>query len=248
MNHPVMPQVKAFEAKSRLVDASSYSPRESKMRRRKRRCRELKAKVALEGIRSELTLNEIAIKHDVLPAQVSQWKRRLIERAAEAFNGPPARNARRDQYYQKVEMAQQATIVEESWMMDILQGRLSAEVVANQLACALPSTDTQRLHLCVRNATARYRTRALAMLALKKGIRKATIWHFLRVGRHYVDYVARHYQTLGIPWFGSHRHPGLRKHELERYQEAVFAILHSPPSAHGINRTAVWNDLWVIWG
>jgi len=71
--------------------------------------------------------------------------------------------------------------------MDLLQGRLSAEEVVNELAAALPLTDTARLHLCVRNAAAHYRTRALAMLALKKGIRKATIWHFLRVGSHYIE-------------------------------------------------------------
>ncbi len=75
------------------------------------------------------------------------------------------------------------------------------------------------------------------MLANKKGIRRSTIWHFLRVGSHYVDSVARHYQDEGINWFGKHRRKGLRKHELERYQKEVFAILHSPPSAHGINRT-----------
>jgi hypothetical protein len=61
--------------------------------------------------------------------------------------------------------------------------------------------------------------------------------HFLRVGSHYVDGVARHYRAEGIQWFSKHRQSGLRKHELEQYQEAVFAILHSPPSAHGINRT-----------
>jgi hypothetical protein len=122
-------------------------------------------------------------------------------------------------------------------MMNVLQGRLSAREVANALASALPTLDAQQLHWCVTNDTERYRTRALALLALKKGIRKSTIWHFLKVGSHYVDSANRHYQAEGIQWFGKHKHSGLRKHELERYQEALFAILHSPPSAHGINRT-----------
>jgi len=122
-------------------------------------------------------------------------------------------------------------------MMNVLQGRLSVKEVANELASALPFADAERLHRCVTSDAELYRTRALAILALKKGIKKSTIWHFLKVGSHYVDSVARHYQKEGIRWFGRHRRPGLRKYELKQYQEAVFSILHSPPSAHGINRT-----------
>ena len=122
-------------------------------------------------------------------------------------------------------------------MMDVLQGRASVERVASELAAVLPHRDAQQLYWCVMNNTAKFRTRALVMLAHKKGIRTSTIWHFLRVGSHYVDGVARHYRAEGIQWFSKHKQSGLRKHELEQYQEAVFAILHSPPSAHGINRT-----------
>lgn len=122
-------------------------------------------------------------------------------------------------------------------MMDVLQGRTSAAQLASELMPKLPRDVTERLYWCVTNKTAHYRTRALAMLAHMKGIRKSTIWHFLRVGPHYVDGVAQHYQDEGIDWFGKHRRKGLRKHELERYRKEVFAILHSPPSAHGINRT-----------
>ena len=121
--------------------------------------------------------------------------------------------------------------------MDVLQGRISAARVANELAPVLPRDLTERLCWCAANQPACYRTRALAMLAHKKGIKTSTIWHYLRVGSHYVDTVARHYQDEGINWFGKHRRKGLRKHELEGYQKEVFAILHSPPSAHGINRT-----------
>jgi transposase len=38
---------------------------------------EFKAKVALEALKEQETLNQIASRYDVLPVQVSQWKQHL---------------------------------------------------------------------------------------------------------------------------------------------------------------------------
>ena len=46
---------------------------------------EFKAKVALEALREQETINQIASRYDVLPVQVSQWKAQLLERVPEAF-------------------------------------------------------------------------------------------------------------------------------------------------------------------
>ena len=46
---------------------------------------EFKAKVALEALREQETINQIASRHDVLPVQVSQWKALLLKRVPEAF-------------------------------------------------------------------------------------------------------------------------------------------------------------------
>src|SRR4029450_47865 len=44
-----------------------------------------KAKVALDAIRGEKTLAELAKLHDVHPNQITDWKSQMIERAASVF-------------------------------------------------------------------------------------------------------------------------------------------------------------------
>jgi transposase-like protein len=63
------------------------------MRKRPRRNHSpaFKAKVALEAIRGQLTVAELAQRHDVHPNQITQWKTQLLERATEAFTTPGER-------------------------------------------------------------------------------------------------------------------------------------------------------------
>ena len=55
------------------------------MRKRRRFTAEFKARVALEALRGDKTIQEIAAKHQVHPNQVSAWKRRAVEGMSELF-------------------------------------------------------------------------------------------------------------------------------------------------------------------
>jgi transposase len=55
------------------------------MARRRNFTNHFKAKVALEALRGDRTIQEIAAKHQVHPNQVSQWKRQAVEGMADVF-------------------------------------------------------------------------------------------------------------------------------------------------------------------
>ena len=65
------------------------------MTKRRRFTADFKAKVALEALRGDKTIQEIATRHKVHPNQVSTWKRQAVEGLGEVFsNGSD--HARRD--------------------------------------------------------------------------------------------------------------------------------------------------------
>ena len=55
---------------------------------RKRYSAEFKAKVALEAIRGELTMAELASRHGVHPTMIAAWKRQAVEGMSSTFSNP----------------------------------------------------------------------------------------------------------------------------------------------------------------
>ena len=76
-------------------------------RQRKKHSGAFKAKVALEAVKGERTLNALAGHFEVHPTQVVQWKQRLLAGASDLFTGGVERDAAqeeqlRDQLYQQI--------------------------------------------------------------------------------------------------------------------------------------------------
>lgn len=65
------------------------------MTKRRRFTADFKARVALEALRGDRTIQEIAAKHQVHPNQVSTWKRQAMDGLGEVFSSG-AEAARRD--------------------------------------------------------------------------------------------------------------------------------------------------------
>jgi len=56
------------------------------MAKRRKFTDQFKAKIALEALRGDRTIQEIAGRHQVHPNQVSTWKRQAVEGMAEVFS------------------------------------------------------------------------------------------------------------------------------------------------------------------
>jgi transposase len=61
---------------------------------RNRHSASLKAKVALEAVKEEKTISQLASEYEVHPNQIRQWKKRLIEEAANIFSNRREKEAR----------------------------------------------------------------------------------------------------------------------------------------------------------
>jgi len=75
--------------------------------KRNRYSAELKAKVALEAIRGQKTVNQIASEYDVHPNQVGTWKKQALRSLPEVFSNGKAKSreeeqAKMDALYQQI--------------------------------------------------------------------------------------------------------------------------------------------------
>jgi transposase len=60
-------------------------------RKRRKYPPELKAKVALEALREESTMTELAARYDVHPNLIAKWKRKAREQVLTGFSGQQER-------------------------------------------------------------------------------------------------------------------------------------------------------------
>ena len=76
-------------------------------RQRKTYSAELKARIALEAIKGQMTVNQIATHYGVHPNQVMQWKQQAMRQLPEIFSRPSPQAAQEDealkaQLYQQI--------------------------------------------------------------------------------------------------------------------------------------------------
>lgn len=57
--------------------------------KRKKHSSSFKAKVALEAVQGRYTVRELAVRYEIHPTLINNWKRLLLEEAAEIFERGP---------------------------------------------------------------------------------------------------------------------------------------------------------------
>jgi transposase-like protein len=64
---------------------------------RRKHSPDFKKKIALEAIREQKTINQIAKEFQVHPVQVSEWKKQLLEGCGLVFSGDSCQESREDE-------------------------------------------------------------------------------------------------------------------------------------------------------
>jgi transposase-like protein len=75
-------------------------------RQRRQYSADWKAKIALEAIKGQRTIQEIASHYEIHPNLVTHWKKELLERAAEIFSSGKTQEGKADEEL-KAELYQQ---------------------------------------------------------------------------------------------------------------------------------------------
>jgi transposase len=128
-----------------------------------------------------------------------------------------------------------------AWMMELLHSDGALRIVEKEFRADLPSS----LVGVIKRGRLRDRKKALAVIGRLRGIPKAVIARCLRMSHRTIGRYFTRFTNDGLTALVS---PKVTKPRPDPEREQfLFSALHSPPSAHGINRTT-WrmDDLYRI--
>lgn len=123
------------------------------------------------------------------------------------------------------------------WMHRLLQGKIGLQAVLAECH-EVPRDHAMELLARIHDGPMRSRNRGVAVLAHLKGVPTRAIARFLILDHRMTASHIREYREHGIDGLLTYRRTGQLKHQQEDLRKAVFAVLHSPPQAHGLNRTS----------
>jgi hypothetical protein len=122
------------------------------------------------------------------------------------------------------------------WMQRIVQGKMPLECLARELA-ELSEAELKTLFAAATKGDRFSRSRALVALAYTRGINSSPICSFLKISQSSLFQYWRNFRQGGTEKLFFRKHRSDKRACIPAIQNAVFSLLHSPPSAHGFNRT-----------
>jgi transposase len=123
-----------------------------------------------------------------------------------------------------------------SWMMEVLHSDVPLRVIEKEFPDGAAASNLEGLIRLIKGDRLRDRKKALAVLGCLRGIRAAVIARCLQMSRRTVGRYFSRFANGGINALLPTK-AAKPKDDPERGQ-FLFSLLHSPPSAHGINRTS----------
>jgi transposase len=143
----------------------------------------------------------------------------------------------------ELDVAEQQTSSQNAaaWMLEVLHSDVPLRLIEKEF----PSGEASSLVGLIKGGRWRERMKALAVLGRLRGIRTAVIARCLQMSRKTVGRYFSGFASGGINALSPAK--GAKPKDDPEREQFLFSLLHSPPSAHGINRTS-WrmNDLHGI--
>lgn len=137
----------------------------------------------------------------------------------------------------KKQKEQENLRIQWSWLGKLAQGKVNCEELKRLLSRNMPLEDIEVLHECILTRPIKYRNRAVTVLSSFRGIPLQVISDYLLVSVSTAQKYLKRYNSGAIAKLLKHRRGGIRKYENPEYIDALFSVIHSPPSLYGFNRT-----------
>lgn len=123
------------------------------------------------------------------------------------------------------------------WTLKLLQGEINHAELENQFKNKLNEKDLCKLVDCIFNKPLAFRNRAVTILLYLKRIPNSTINNVLFLDPKTVWNYIKRFEDGGVESLLDWSRNNIKKSDDLKYRDAIFTILHSPPSCYGINRT-----------
>ena len=125
----------------------------------------------------------------------------------------------------------------ERWTLRLLQGKIDKGEFRPLFGSKLSEPEVSLLLDCIRYRSIRYRNRAVAVLANANGVPISIICEVLQGELQSVRGYIHKFLERGASGLIDFSRDVVKKADRQDYRDALFSILHEPPSLHGINRT-----------
>lgn len=123
------------------------------------------------------------------------------------------------------------------WMINLIQYQYDVDFLEKELGGSITRLEIEQLLQHVHEDSMPVRNRAVIILAHLKKIPNYDIAHFLAITHAQVIRIVALFKASGmVSVFGPRKKRNV-KCEDKNYKDAVFALLHSPPKDHDVNRT-----------